>query len=180
MVGGALHWIVTRKLEPDQPDLIVAFDLTREIFREVELPVTVKGNFDMEVALLGGCLCLVENRGSGFDIWVMRVYRSTDSWEKLFTLTQDHLQIGLPKLKSVRPLLLDRGRVLLEQNRSKLCWYNLRNGDVSFVKIPGIGNSIEGTVCVESLLPPTLLNVRDESEMQGLGHLKNRKKRYQC
>jgi len=122
----------------------------------------------------------VENRGSGFDFWVMRVYGSSDSWEKLFTLTQDHLHIGLPKLQSVRPLLLDGDRVLLEQNRSKLCWYNLRSGDVSFVKIPGIGNSIEGTVCVASLLPPTLLNLRAESEMHELGHQKNRKKRYQC
>ncbi|BAT77324.1 F-box protein [Vigna angularis] len=177
LVGGALHWVVTRKLEPDQPDLIVAFDLTRESFREVELPATVKGNFDMEVALLGGCLCLVENRGSGFDFWVMRVYGSSDSWEKLFTITQDHLHIGLPKLQSVRPLLIDGDRVLLEQNRSKLCWYNLSSGDVSFVKIPGIGNSIEGTVCAGSLLPPTLLNLRDESEMHELGHQKNRKKR---
>jgi len=134
----------------------------------------------MEVALLGGCLCLVENRGSGFDVWVMRVYGSADSWEKLFTLTEGHLHVGLPKLKSVRPLLWDGDRVLLEQNRSKLCWYSLRNGDVSFVKLPGIGNSIEGTVCVGSLHPPTLLNLHDEREMQGLGHQKNRKKRYQC
>ncbi|XP_014515474.1 F-box protein CPR30-like [Vigna radiata var. radiata] len=54
LVGGALHWVITRKLEPDQPDLIITFDLTCESLHEVELPATLKGNFDMEVALLGG------------------------------------------------------------------------------------------------------------------------------
>ncbi|TKY53953.1 F-box protein CPR30 [Spatholobus suberectus] len=117
-VGGALHWVVTRKLQPDQPDLVVAFDLTRESFREVPLPETVNGHFNMEVALLGGCLCVVENRGSQFDVWVMRKYGSRDSWEKLFTLTQSH-DVGSGKLKSVRPLVfLDGDRVLFVQNRS--------------------------------------------------------------
>lgn len=132
----------------------------------------------MQVALLGGCLCVVEHRGTGFHVWVMRVYGSRDSWEKLFSLTENHHhEMGSGKLKYVRPLALDDGdRVLFEHNRSKLCWYNLKTGDVSCVKITAaIGNTIEGTVCVESLVPPTLLNLRDESQSQE----KNGKKRYQ-
>ncbi|KAG4929172.1 hypothetical protein AAZX31_17G007900 [Glycine max] len=173
-VSGSLHWLVTRKLQPDEPDLIVAFDLTSETFCEVPLPATVNGNFDMQVALLGGCLCVVEHRGTGFHVWVMRVYGSRDSWEKLFSLTENHHhEMGSGKLKYVRPLALDDGdRVLFEHNRSKLCWYDLKTGDVSCVKLPsGIGNTIEGTVCVQSLVPPTLLSLRDESQE------KNRKKR---
>ncbi|KAG4401428.1 hypothetical protein GLYMA_07G265800v4 [Glycine max] len=178
-VSGSLHWLVTRKLQPHEPDLIVSFDLTRETFHEVPLPVTVNGDFDMQVALLGGCLCVVEHRGTGFDVWVMRVYGSRNSWEKLFTLLENndhHEMMGSGKLKYVRPLALDGDRVLFEHNRSKLCWYNLKTGDVSCVKITAaIGNTIEGTVCVESLVPPTLLNLRDESQSQE----KNGKKRYQ-
>ncbi|KAI9127921.1 hypothetical protein K1719_000914 [Acacia pycnantha] len=37
-VGGALHWVVTRKLELDSPDLIIAFDLKHENLREVPMP----------------------------------------------------------------------------------------------------------------------------------------------
>ncbi|KAI9096778.1 hypothetical protein K1719_025957 [Acacia pycnantha] len=37
-VGGALHLVVTRKLELDSPDLIIAFDLKHENFREVPMP----------------------------------------------------------------------------------------------------------------------------------------------
>ncbi|CAJ1976303.1 unnamed protein product [Sphenostylis stenocarpa] len=103
------------------------------------------------------------------------MYGYAGSWEKLFTLTQDHFHIGSPKLKSLRPLLLDGDRVLLEQNHSKLCWYNGKSGDVSFVRIPGVGNSIERTVCVGSLVPPALLSFRDESEKRRLGHQKWRK-----
>lgn len=119
---------------------------------------------------------MVEHRGTGFDVWVMRVYGSRNSWEKLFTLLENndhHEMMGSGKLKYVRPLALDDGdRVLFEHNRSKLCWYDLKTGDVSCVKLPsGIGNTIEGTVCVQSLVPPTLLSLRDESQE------KNRKKR---
>lgn len=172
-VSSSLHWVVTRKLEPDQPDLVVAFDLTRERFREVPLPVTVTGNFDMEVALLGGCLSVVENRGNAFDVWVMREYGLRDTWVKLFTLS-DNVHTGSVKFKSVRPLAFDheRDRVLFEQNRSKLCWYDLGSGEVGYVKITGMGNSLEGTVCVGSLVPPSLL-CHDER----LGHENIRKKR---
>ncbi|XP_027330537.1 F-box protein CPR1-like isoform X2 [Abrus precatorius] len=177
LVGGALHWVVTRKLEPDQPDLIVAFDLRFEKFREVPLPVSVKGNFEMDVAVLGGCLCMVEDRGrSGFDVWVMRVYGSQESWCKVFTVTESY---DKRSIKSLKPLGFssDGDRVLFEQDRRKLCWYNLKSEDVSYVKISGMPNSIEATVCVGSLVPPTLLNQRDESKCQGLRDQKSRKKR---
>lgn len=139
------------------------------------LPDSVSGHFDMQVALLGGCLCVVEDRRSAFDVWVMRVYGSRDSWVKLFTLTQSE-DVGSVKLKSVRPLVLEGDRVLFEQNRTKLCWYDLKSGNLSYVKVPGVGNTIEGTVSIGSLVPPNLLR-DEESEEHRLGHDKNRKKR---
>lgn len=76
-VRGALHWVVSRSLEPDEPELIVAFDFRSKIFREVALPATVDEKFEIDVALLGGWLCVIENRGNeGFDVWVMREYGS--------------------------------------------------------------------------------------------------------
>ncbi|KAJ1427145.1 Galactose oxidase/kelch, beta-propeller [Sesbania bispinosa] len=172
-VGGALHWVVTRKLQPDQPDLVVAFDLSNESFREVLLPVTVNGNYDMDLALLGGCLCVIEKRGgTQFDVWVMREYGSQDSWCKLFTVGD------MESVTSLRPLAYSRDgdKVLLEEDRSKLCWYDLKSKRVSCVRIQGMPSKIEGIVCVGSLIPPNLLNRSDDMKSSCERH-KLRKKR---
>ncbi|KAK7363828.1 hypothetical protein VNO77_05986 [Canavalia gladiata] len=178
-VGVALHWVVTRKLEPNEPDLIVSFDLRLESFREVPLPVSVNGNFEMNVAQLGGCLCMVEDRGSGFDVWVMRVYGSRESWCKLFTVTR---RCELTRsMKCVKPLALgfwgDGDRVLFEQDRSKLYWYHLKSGNVSCVKISGMPNSVEGTLWVGSLVPPSILTLRDDTKRHRMRDPKITKKR---
>ncbi|XP_057753078.1 F-box protein CPR1-like [Arachis stenosperma] len=178
-VGGALHWVVTRKLEPDQPDLIVAFDLRLESFNEVPLPETgnVNGNFEMDVSLLGGCLCMVEHRGSTrIDVWVMEEYGSVDSWCKLFSLTEHH---NLRSLKSVKPLAYsgDGDRVLMEHDHKKLCWYSLKDKVVSEAKIPGMPHLIEATVYVGTLVPPTLLIKSDGGAKQKHGDDKGRRRR---
>lgn len=157
-VDHALHWVVTRKLEPNQPDLIVAFDLRLEIFVEVPLPELGIGSlsFEIDVALLGGCLCMVVNyQNSVVDVWVMKEYGSKDSWCKLFTLVQSR---EMRSLKSLRPLgySSDGDKVLLEHDRRRLCWYNLRSKQVSYVRIPGMPNLNEGMICVGSLVPPSL------------------------
>lgn len=177
-VSGALHWVVTRDLEPESRDLIVAFDLRFEVFREVALPGTVDGKFDMDVALLRGMLCIIENRGSdGFDVWVMREYGLHDSWCKMFTVGQPR---DVKLMKSLKPLGYSRNgdKVLFEQDSKKLCWYNLASKDVSWVRISGIPNSIEGTVCVGSLVKPSLMMNRSvQSKKQKLVEEKNKKKR---
>lgn len=84
-------------------------------------------------------------------------------------------------IKSLKPLGFSRDgdRVLLEHDRSKLCWYNLKNEDegLSWVRIPGMPNSIEGTPCVGSLVPPALLSRKDDINKHKLGDEKTRKKR---
>ncbi|KAJ1418884.1 hypothetical protein SESBI_15486 [Sesbania bispinosa] len=48
-VHDALDWIVTPKLQPDRPYLVIAFNLTHESFKEVEVPVTVHRNLDLNL-----------------------------------------------------------------------------------------------------------------------------------
>lgn len=149
---------MTRKLEPDQPDLIVAFDLRVESFNEVPLPEIGNeyGSFEIEVALLGGCLCMIVNyQNTRIDVWVMREYGSKESWCKLFTLVESR---DMRSLKSVRPLGYSKDgiKVLLEHDRRKLCWYNLKTKQVTYVRIPGIPNLNEGMMCLGSLVPPSL------------------------
>ncbi|CAK8564445.1 unnamed protein product [Lathyrus sativus] len=175
-LSGALHWVVTRDLEPDSLDLIVAFDLRFEVFREVKLPANVDGKFDMDVAVLRGMLCMIENRGSrGFDVWVMREYGLVESWCKLFTVEQ---QPDVKLIKSLRPLGYSKNgdKVLFEQDSKKLCWYNLVSTDLSWVRISGMPNNIEGTVCIGSLVPPSLQRRNVQSKNPKSGDEKNKKR----
>ncbi|XP_058753567.1 F-box protein CPR1-like [Vicia villosa] len=176
-LSGALHWVVTRDLEPESLDLIVAFDLRFEVFREVKLPGSVDGKLDMDVAVLRGMLCMVENRGKdGFDVWVMREYGLGESWCKLFSVEQPR---DVKLIKSLKPLGYSKNgdKVLFEQDSKKLCWYNLASKDLSWVRISGMPNNIEGTVCMGSLVPPILLRRNVQSKKPKSVDEKNKKKR---
>ncbi|KAG4387662.1 hypothetical protein AAZX31_09G010500 [Glycine max] len=158
-VGNSLHWVVTRKLEPDQPDLIVAFDLTHEIFTELPLPDTggVGGGFEIDVALLGDSLCMTVNfHNSKMDVWVMREYNRGDSWCKLFTLEESR---ELRSFKCLRPLgySSDGNKVLLEHDRKRLCWYDLGKKEVTLVRIQGLPNLNEAMICLGTLVTPYFL-----------------------
>ncbi|KAE9591515.1 putative F-box domain-containing protein [Lupinus albus] len=161
-VDGYLHWVVTRKLEPDQPDLIIAFDLRFENFNEVPLPEKAidevnNMNLEIDVAVLGGSLCLIKNyRKQRIDVWVMREYGSKDSWCKLFVLGVSH---DIRSLKSVKPLGYSRDglKVLLVQNRRKLFWYDRRSKEISYIRILGLPNFTEGMICEGTLVPPSVL-----------------------
>ncbi|XP_061344338.1 F-box protein CPR1-like [Gastrolobium bilobum] len=176
-VGNALHWVVTRKLEPNQPDLIVAFDLRLEVFLVVPLPeIGDEGNFEIDVALLGGCLCMIVNyQDTRVDVWLMKKYGSKDSWCKVFSLMKSR---EMRSLKSVRPLgySSDGSKVLLEQDRKKLFWYNMKDEQVTCVRIPGVHNLNEGMICMGSLVSPSSLGENCRKQRK-LGCENTRKRR---
>lgn len=174
---------MTRKLQPDQPDLIIAFDLSLESFSEMPLPETGYGDgdddgeFEIEVALFEGCLCMIVNyHSTRVDVWVMKEYGLKESWCKLFSLMESP---DLRSLKCLRPLgySVDGVKILLEHNRKKLCWYDLRSKQVSHVRIPGMPNLNEGMICVGSLVPPSL-PVENCRRQRKLGCENARKTRY--
>ncbi|KHN40826.1 F-box protein CPR30 [Glycine soja] len=141
------------------PDLIVAFDLTHEIFTELPLPDTggVGGGFEIDVALLGDSLCMTVNfHNSKMDVWVMREYNRGDSWCKLFTLEESR---ELRSFKCLRPLgySSDGNKVLLEHDRKRLCWYDLGKKEVTLVRIQGLPNLNEAMICLGTLVTPYFL-----------------------
>ncbi|AES64439.1 putative F-box domain-containing protein [Medicago truncatula] len=166
-VQNSLHWVMAKKLDGSYPWLIVAFNLTLEIFNEVPLPVELEGeevnsnsngSFKIRVAVLGGCLCMSVNyEATKIDVWVMKDYGSRDSWCKLFTLVKSCFNSPLDFL---RPLCYssDGGKVLLEANPNldktlrKLFWYDLKSEQVSYVE--GIPNFDEAMFYVGSLVSP--------------------------
>jgi len=157
--SSSLHWMMTRRYDKFQPLLIVAFNLTLEVFNEVPFPdeiggeeVTNSASFGIDVAVLGGCLCLIVNHHTKIDVWVMKEYGCRDSWFKVFTLMGSCFSLPL---KSLSPLgySSDSKKVLLEVNHKKLVWYDLKSEKVSYVE--GIPNFDEAMICVGSLVPPS-------------------------
>jgi len=180
----SLHWIMTKKLDRLNPCLIVAFNLTLDIFNEVPLPdeisQEVNESFDIDVAVLGGCLCMtVSFETSKIDVWVMKEYGCKDSWCKLFTLVKSCFSLPL---KSSRPLgyssdgskvLLEGIHVLDEVSHSKLFWYDLKSEQVGYVEgIPDLNGAM---ICNGSLVPPTL---PDNCTKKEKNRTSERKRRY--
>jgi F-box interacting protein len=166
-VENSIHWVMAKKFDGLHPSLIVAFNLTLEIFNEVPLPAELgdETSFLIDVAVLGGCLCMtVDYETTKIDIWVMKEYGSRDSWCKLFTLVKScftsHLRFSKPIGYSSdgSKVLFEEAEVFLEVHYKRLFWYDLNSERVSYVK--GIPNKkLFGMICVGSLVPPFLLQI---------------------
>lgn len=153
-VHNSLHWIMTKELDGLHPCLIVAFNLTLEIFNQVPLPAEIgQKNFEISVSGLGGCLCMVvDYQTSDVDVWVMKEYRSRDSWCKLFTLVKSCFTSSLKSL-GVLGCSSDGRKVLLQGiNDLKLFWYDLKSEQITYVE--GIPNFDEAMFYVGSLVSP--------------------------
>lgn len=153
-VKTSLHWVVNRKFNVDETDLIVAFNLTNETFREVPLPECVGERFRIELGVLDQCLCMiVRYEDVRADLWVMRDYRMKASWAKLFSVTAAEEVDG--SIKNLRPLSYSKtgGEVLLEQDGRRLVWYDLRDKKIQNFSVDGLPNWFEAEICIESLLP---------------------------
>ncbi|XWS19313.1 hypothetical protein CRYUN_Cryun31cG0004600 [Craigia yunnanensis] len=61
--SGALHWVLTQKVQLSEENVIVALDLGAENYREVPQPEHNDKRFPLNVGVLGGCLCAVANYG---------------------------------------------------------------------------------------------------------------------
>ncbi|XP_003595026.2 F-box protein CPR1 [Medicago truncatula] len=135
-VENSIRCIMAKKLDGLHPSLIVAFNLTLEIFNEVPLPAELQGETSLliDVAVLGGCLCITVNyETTKIDVWVMKEYGYRDSWCKLFTLVKScftsHLRYSNPIGYSSdgSKVLFEGIEVLLDVHYKKLFWYDLKS-----------------------------------------------------
>jgi len=163
-VENSFHWVVTGNLSTR---LILAFNITQEIFNEVPLPDPEVVTSEIKyVSLLGKCLCMTVSvtmncyGPNKFDVWVMKEYGFRDSWCKLFTLWEWYF--GPPLiLISLKPLCYssDRSKVLLEvefkgDSKKNLFWYHLKSYEVTCVPVNPTFN--DAMIYVGSLLPPSM------------------------
>ncbi|KAJ0082331.1 hypothetical protein Patl1_09773 [Pistacia atlantica] len=160
LASGSLHWVAPRRLElVDVPNLIVAFDLVKEEFRELSLPDygdesdNINKNFQLDVGVLEGSLCVVCYRDQVYaDVWMMTEYGVKESWTKLFTVKRPGTMNCLAFL---RPLAYSKegDKVLVEVNGEKLLWYDLEKKRLRSVRINGGPDSFGAEMCVGSLVP---------------------------
>ncbi|XVF28010.1 hypothetical protein REPUB_Repub14bG0158900 [Reevesia pubescens] len=100
--GGALHWVLTQKVQLSEENVIVALDLGVENYREVPQPEYTDKGFQLNVGFLGGCLSAMANYGDvRVDLWVMKEYGVKESWTRLLSVAREQV-IG--SLGFVKPL----------------------------------------------------------------------------
>ncbi|KAF5474932.1 hypothetical protein F2P56_006784 [Juglans regia] len=177
LTSGCLHWVVKRKFKFDEAYIIVAFDLTVESFREVPMPECTKERIQIDVGVLGGCVCMVANYNYGHvDVWVMKEYAVKESWAKLFTVAQD--EVFGRSLRYLKPLAYSKSgeEVLFQQNHKRLVWYDLRVKSVRNANFGGLPASFEAEVCVQSLVPVEVRR-KDNDQQHNSGEKDNNKKR---
>ncbi|KAK1391288.1 F-box domain-containing protein [Heracleum sosnowskyi] len=82
--SGSLHWTATTE---DQKDVIVAFDLTLEQFKQVPFPPT-RYQFRL-LGNLGQCLSIEDYSESLVDVWVMKYCGVERTWYKAASYNLD-------------------------------------------------------------------------------------------
>ncbi|CAN4105034.1 unnamed protein product [Withania somnifera] len=153
VVQGKVHWIgykINRERNRVE-NLIVAFDLSDEIFVELQLPdCLVNGPpMQMNTAEFGESLAIYHydyyTWTPSCSIWVMKEYGVAESWSKEFNVPLD------PKPGKILGFRND-GEILLTRNTGQLVSYNPRTHEQTDVGIVGTENSFFMGTYEESLV----------------------------
>lgn len=111
-----LYWLMRRGRERDSAIVLVAFDISTNSVVDVDLPNNIDNLRRMDLARLGGHLCLIiYGPQSLVDVRIKRYNGSEQPWEQLFSLNDHNFQ-------SVQPLAYfqdDLNRVLVELSRDR-------------------------------------------------------------
>ncbi|XP_058201550.1 F-box/kelch-repeat protein At3g06240-like [Rhododendron vialii] len=158
-LNGCLHCLCWRA----GSKVIVAFDLSGEIFKEVPLPTSF-GTYTVlnyHVAVVGGCLCLVDQRSHRTQFWMMKEYEVRESWLKF---TFDICDMSRVKVLCLLPednfLLKTKGFIKFEKrntegNGVKLIVYNSKKETQRDMVVHGLPTEFMfGSTYVESLVSP--------------------------
>ncbi|XP_043693042.1 F-box protein CPR1-like [Telopea speciosissima] len=153
LANSALHWVDT------DSKFIVSFDIKDEEFGGVPLPDFVQDEFSWNVGVLGGQLCLVcRFFGVCVEVWMMKDYGVSYSWEKLFSI--QHLWVTTSH-DYIMPICYSKnGEVILQHYSEALILYDPHGDRVRFLGIHGAPDPEKSRtqICVGSLVP---LNAKD-------------------
>ncbi|XP_052182638.1 F-box protein CPR1-like isoform X2 [Diospyros lotus] len=151
MINGAVHWIAYSPTKNGGfPNLIVAFDLSDEVFKEMRFPNTLanKCPLKMSIAACGELLSVFHyylSSSNGYcSLWVMEKYGMDNSWTKLFNI---ELWQGVHEVLGSRK----NGELLVITSDQKLVSYDPDVEQVKDLGIRRIPTSLHVNTCIESL-----------------------------
>lgn len=136
--------------------VVAAFDLSNEIFREVQLPASLD-DYDFvchQIEVLAGCLCsVVQTSGYRSEIWMME-YGVRESWTKHTIDPLVASQVWM-MLAEDEFLLKTKGTTAKWLYGEKLVVYNPEKNTLRDMVVHGIPSMFRyGATYVESLISP--------------------------
>ncbi|KAF8407836.1 hypothetical protein HHK36_006972 [Tetracentron sinense] len=165
-VNGAIHWTINPDIpsysddETEEfglvphPDAILAFDVDTEEFRLVPHPENLydprETNDDIGLVELGGLLCLavVVHRKRDMNIWMLTDYKN-HVWVKEYSINLNTLDpyktLGDFTARDIRG-----GKILIEDYRARLNYYDLQSKSFKRFEIDNIIKSPQFSFDVES------------------------------
>ncbi|KAI3800560.1 hypothetical protein L1987_28651 [Smallanthus sonchifolius] len=140
LVNGYVNWLALKKAVSGDTNVIMAFDLDKERFRVFELPEITGPNGDVISICSYGeeslslALCAF---GEKWEVWVMADYGLTDSWKKVFVVSQPILKVPLLLLKNDDEVLIvtKNGRLVLFDRINNMQHDLETQGDESKVRL---------------------------------------------
>ncbi|CAI9089138.1 OLC1v1023648C1 [Oldenlandia corymbosa var. corymbosa] len=177
-VNGAVHWVgydpcVDRGNE--KCALIVSFDMSDEVFREVGIPDCLEqSGWDLHLRVIRGKLALLQNNCSvharSCCVWVMQDYGVVQSWMKLYSID---LRGGLRQLVG----FLSESQILGATVRGKLLSYDPITLRVKNLGLRGSTDAFHLESYVESLV---LLDVESANSTTDFAASQDGKKEARC
>ncbi|KAL3380245.1 hypothetical protein AABB24_000740 [Solanum stoloniferum] len=150
-VNGRLHWIATRVSDKNDSWFISSLNLVDERYENVALPDLVYGNFDWELGILGGNLCVFcDYYKVRMDVWVMKAYGLVESWTKV---------ASIPYFTAIEhspfPVFISHNDEILLQHRSSLLIYNSTHNTFKHPQVQiHHGYKIQFSLYTKSLVSP--------------------------
>lgn len=150
LVNEAVHWLAYTRLTADgHPNCIMAFSISEEVFKVMELPRDLELNFrelrlspsvdEKSVALF---VSYSDNAGERWDMWLMNDYGKVESWMKKYSIVQNHM---------VPLKFLNNGEDLLEMRGENLVLLDLEKEETKNLKVSGLPLSFNTAGFVPSL-----------------------------
>ncbi|KAL3624753.1 hypothetical protein CASFOL_031421 [Castilleja foliolosa] len=183
---GALHWTVFR--EPYRMNMIIAFDLGSEKYRQMPLPPLEERAYVVTqkryLSVLDGCLVLNDYSHSDsrdderelYAVWVMKDYGVEDSWIKLFSLEDGEcfycrVEFGC----DLRPVayMKDKTQILLQRTEYRgFLIFDLKSNCVKRVEIHGLTDTLH-----LQFIPRTIFRLHDNCGVNGSVTTNRRRRR---
>ncbi|KAL3506684.1 hypothetical protein ACH5RR_032066 [Cinchona calisaya] len=153
-VNGAIHWLVVSRDGSSFSWGVVSLNLATENYGEIIQPNYGKGNFDLSLGVLEGCLCVFCNHYEiQLDVWVMKEYGVKESWTKLVNIPYSASFKG----RALPLFVSETGEVLLKHDYC-LMLYNRTDNVFMNLDIRMLGANLTGVAStyIESMVSPQL------------------------